>query len=137
MGKKLKPIFCILDMQHLCSKDFIKPCSYNEETKNQLWMSEIADSHDIWCSCNTPFAHLLASIFPPGHQDRCKSIQEILERDYKQLCHSGGTEERNLGMALALEEDGEGDGQKEEKEEYIKDEELEQLIAAGEDAATR
>ncbi|BAF76100.1 hypothetical protein [Torque teno midi virus 8] len=106
-------------MQHLCSKDFIKPCKYNEETKNQLWMSELADSHDIWCSCDTPFAHLLASIFPPGHQDRGKTIQDILERDYKQLCHSGGPAERSHGILTGTatgadikEEDGlEGDAE--------------------------
>lgn len=101
-----------------------------------MWMSEIADSHDIWCSCDTPFSHLLASIFPPGHTDRNLSIQEILTRDYQQ-CHSGGEEERGLGMAGGLEEGGQNLGIKEEEEEYIKDEELENLIAAGEDAGTR
>lgn len=102
-----------------------------------MWMSEISDSHDIWCGCDTPFSHLLASIFPPDHTDRNLTIQQILTRDYQQ-CHSGGHGERGLGMAGGLEEGDKDLGIKEEEEEeYIKDEELENLIAAGEDAGTR
>ncbi len=86
-------------MQNLSSSDFFHPTHYNTETKNQLWMSVIADTHDAICNCNGPFAHLLASIFPPGHQDRNRTITEILQRDYKETCHSGGTEERNSGEA--------------------------------------
>jgi len=97
-------------------------------------MSQIADAHDNFCGCDTPFAHLLASIFPPGHRDRTLSIEQILERDYKQ-CHSGGDAEENLGLAAGaaakqLTEEEEGD-------HFIKDEELENLIVAGEDATGR
>lgn len=60
-------------------------------------MSIIADGHDNICNCPCPFAHLLASIFPPGHQDRNKTIDQILTRDYLQLCHSGGEGEENHG----------------------------------------
>lgn len=123
-------------MQALSCIDYYKKSTYNAETKNQLWMSNIADSHDIFCSCNTPFAHLLASIFPPGHQDRNLTIQQILERDYKE-CHSGGEEEEKIGMALDLGGHGDAAGEENQEENYIKDEELEGLIAAGEDVATR
>ncbi len=121
----------------LSTKDFYKKTKYNAETKNQLWCSIIADSHDGYCGCETPFAHLLACIFPPGHKDRDLTINQILERDYKQICLSGGGEEESHGMAGGLPEEGDAPGVKEEEEEYIKDEELENLIAAGEDAGTR
>lgn len=113
------------------SSDFIKKTKYNSDTKNQLWCSVIADSHDIWCGCPTPFAHLLSSIFPPGHRDRKLSIDEILRRDYLE-CHSTGKEGEGHGMepctaAAAVA----GDGPKKE-EGYVEDAELEELIKAGE-----
>lgn len=115
-------------MQNLTFKDFYKACPYNEETKNQMWMSSIADTHDSWCNCDTPFAHLLASIFPPGHGDRLLSIQQILERDYKQRCLSGGADAENTGLAAASGAVGQ-DGIKEE-EDLIPADELEDLLAA-------
>lgn len=121
-------------MQNLSSEDFYKPCKWNSQTKTQVWMSEIADAHDNFCGCHTPFAHLLASIFPPGHRDRPLSIEQILNRDYQE-CHSGGDAEENLGLAA-----GAADAPHTEEEEgdhFIKDEELERLIAAGEDATGR
>lgn len=122
-------------MQHLSAKDFFKPTPYNQDTKNQIWMSQIADSHDNICDCKSPFAHLLASIFPPGHKDRDSTINQILLRDYTELCRSGGAEEEGPGLGTG------GEGIKEEKplllegEDFIKDEELEELIKLGEDAA--
>ena len=86
-------------MQNLSSTDFFVRTTYNNETLTQLWMSQIADSHDSICKCDCPFAHMLASIFPPGHQDRNLTIEQILQRDYKETCHSGGQEEENPGMA--------------------------------------
>jgi len=118
-------------MNNLTAKDFYKPTKYNPETLNQIWMSEIADSHDIWCDCCGPFAHLLASIFPPGHQDRDKTINQILQRDYKQ-CLSGGPEERSHGGAGG--DIKEEQPQEEREEGFIEDHELENLIDAAEDA---
>ncbi len=46
-------------------------------------------------------------------------------------------EERDTGGHARIDFKEEKDGQKEEEKEYIKDEELTQLIAAAEDAATR
>lgn len=77
---------------------FYKPTPYNGCTKNQMWMSCIADSHDIHCGCEQPFAHLLDSIFPKDHKDRHLTIDQIIERD-KKLCLSGGTEDEDHGMA--------------------------------------
>nr|UHS18239.1 MAG: hypothetical protein [Gammatorquevirus sp.] len=86
-------------MNNLTAIDFYKPPPYNTETLNQIWMSQISDSHDIWCNCNGPFAHLLASIFPPGHKDRDLTVSQIIKRDYKQSCLSGGKEEEGPGLA--------------------------------------
>lgn len=91
-------------------------------------MSEIADSHDIWCNCNGPFAHLLASIFPPGHQDRDHTINYILKRDFKQ-CLSTGNAAADPGGAA-------GDIEKEDlqpikgENEDSQDAELDALMAA-------
>ncbi len=53
----------------------------------------------VTVAVKTPFAHLLASIFPPGHKDRDLTVNQILNRDYKELCLSGGKEEKSHGMA--------------------------------------
>lgn len=121
-------------MQNLSSKDFFQACKWNPETKTQVWMSQIADAHDNICGCPTPFAHLLSSIFPPGHKDRGLSIDQILQRDYQE-CHSGGDVERSPGTAAGAA--GEQHTEEEEGDHFIKDEELEKLIAAGEDATGR
>jgi len=124
-------------MNTLCSQDFFKPTKYNNETKNQLWMSVLADTHDCICCCDTPFAHLLASIFPPDHRDRQLTIQEIIERDYKE-CHFGGKEERSGGgEGAAAASTSAGPPKENIKEEEITDEELSRLIAAAEDAQKR
>lgn len=119
-------------MSHLCPADFYHKTKYNLDTLNQIWMSNIADSHDSFCDCPTPFGHLLSSIFPPGHKDRLLTINQILERDYKEKCHSGGGEEKSHGMAP----EGAGPSEnikQEEEEKDIPEEELENLIAAAEE----
>lgn len=124
-------------MQALNSTDYYKPSPYNAETKNQLWMSNIADSHDIFCSCDTPFAHLLASIFPPGHQDRNLSIQQILERDYQQ-CHSGGKEGESHGLAGGPDTERDEEPTTNQREGgFVEDEEITELLAAADDAMAR
>lgn len=115
----------------LSHKDFARKTKYNTDTQNQIWMSNIADSHDCWCDCPTPFAHLLSSIFPPGHQDRDKTITQILERDYKELCHSGGKEESAGGVAATATA---VDPPEEKEEDYIEDKDLEDLLDAAKDA---
>lgn len=119
----------------LSHKDFASKTKYNIDTQNQIWMSNIADSHDCWCDCPTPFAHLLSSIFPPGHRDRDKTIQQILERDYKEKCRSGGEEEKSHGMA-DLGAAGDLQNIKGEDEEF-QGEELERLLAAADAENTR
>lgn len=122
-------------MQNLGAQDFYQETHFNPETKNQIWMSQIADSHDNICCCSHPFAHLISSIFPPGHKDRGLTIDQILTRDFKEKCLSGGDAGGSPGLA-----DGRGGGDlpdiKGEEEEYPEDE-VEKLIAAAEGAATR
>lgn len=126
----------VLQMQNLSADDFFHPTTFNNSTKNQLWMSIIADSHDSICDCWHPFAHMLASIFPPGHSDRNKTIEEILHRDYQEKqCHSGGRDGGGHGLAGGEEREG-LPGIKAEEEDYP-EEEVEKLIAAAESAATR
>ncbi len=99
-------------------------------------MSGIADSHDSWCNCDTPFAHLLASIFPPGHTDRTRTIQEILTRDFRQQCLSGGADAKNSGTAADIDA-ATALQLKEEKQDMSEEENVEDLLAAIEDAEGR
>ncbi len=97
----------------------------------------IADGHDCICNCNSPFGHLLASIFPPGHQDRDLTIEAIINRDIQE-CLSGGRGERDGGEGAA---DNSTKGNKpvkeEDQEEDFTKEDIEELIAAAEDASKR
>ena len=123
-------------MSHIQAKDFYKPTPYNQDTKNQIWLSQIGDSHDNFCHCNTPFAHLLASIFPVGHKDRTLTIDQILLRDYRQLCLSGGEDAEGTGGA-ATEIKEEQDGQKEEEDDQDIEEKLDALLAEAAENAER
>lgn len=117
----------------LSAKDFFKPTHYNNTTKDQLWCSIIADSHDTNCGCNWPFAHLLSLIFPPGHKDRDLTINQILERDYKELCHTFTGEEETGGLEKGLTTEDPIKREKEEEEKepgYIEDKDLTDLLAA-------
>jgi len=119
-------------MSKIQAKDFYNPTPFNEETKNQIWMSQIADAHDNICYCNHPFAHLLANIFPVGHKDRDLTINQILLRDYQEKCLSGGAAEESGGGAAA----GTGGGFKGIKEESqepdLPGDEIEELLTAAE-----
>ena len=100
-------------------------------------MSVIADSHDIYCRCQTPFAHLLQSIFPEGHRDRNKTVEEIIQRD-KQECHSGGEEEESPGLADGRDTPEKEDTTTNQREEgFVEDEEITELLAAADDAMAR
>ncbi len=104
-----------------------------------MWMSSIADSHDSWCHCDTPFAHLLASIFPPGHRDRILSIQQILDRDYSERCLSGGADAEDSGMAAskAVEETNGIKQEDKEGEDSMPEGDVEDLLNAVADAEKR
>lgn len=122
-------------MQNLSAKDFFVATPFNLETKNQIWMSQIADSHDNICYCNHPFAHLLACIFPPGHQDRNLTINQILERDYTEKCRGGGDADASGSPAAGASGTGGGfKGPKlEEEEKELPIDEIEDLLDAAAD----
>ncbi len=89
--------------------------------------------------CDCPFAHLLDSIFPPGHTDRNKPVNYIIQRDYQQ-CPSGGVEDENHGLQLGdsaatIAADA-GTPIKEENQD-IPDADLAALLAAAEEENTR
>lgn len=106
---------------------FHKPCTYNNETTQQMWLSTIGDFHDSICSCQLPFAHLLDCIFPEGHKDRDLKVKHIIERDFKECQAFGGTAEENLGLAETFAAAGDlGEGE----ENYIKDEDLTGILDA-------
>lgn len=121
-------------MQNISAEDFYKPTPYNQVTKNQIWMSQIQDSHDNFCNCHHPYAHLLASIFPPGHKDRDITVQQILERDYTQRCLSGGDGGESFG-GIIKEETGEGDHTGGEGKDSQEDKEIDELLIAAANAA--
>lgn len=123
-------------MQNICAKDFYKQTPYNFETKNQLWCTIVGDAHDNFCGCHRPFAHLLASIFPPGHTDRDLSINQILARDYTEKCLSGGGGETSIGEATEGPSTKERNTTEEEREE-LTEEAIEELISAIDDAEQR
>lgn len=115
-----------------------KPTKYNNETKQQLWMSVFQDTHDSICECTTGFAHALDLMFPEGHKDRNLTVAQIITRDTA-LWHSGGTGETSHGLADG-ETKPEEDTTKqpvEENEDSLADEDIEELIAAADDAITR
>ncbi len=99
-------------------------------------MSVLTDSHDSMCGCTSPIAHMLSVIFPKGHKDLNKTVQEIIDRELKaQQCLFTGKEERDGG-------DGEGETIEEkiirdQEEEGLLEDNIEDLIAAAEDAERR
>lgn len=122
-------------MSKIQGKDFFTPTPFNQETKAQIWMSQIGDSHDNICCCDHPFAHLLANIFPVGHKDRTLTINQILLRDYKQKCLSGGDAAESRGSAGTA--GGFKEIKEEDHEEDLLEDEISALIAAAEDVDTR
>lgn len=100
---------------NICSRDFFNKTVYNSETLEQLWMSALNDTHEMICGCNHPFAHLFSILFPIGHSDRNKTIDQILNRDFKEKCRGGGLAgdayglvETAIDAAAGLKEEKEG-----------------------------
>lgn len=99
-----------------------------------MWMSIIGDAHDSICSCQHTFAHLLSCIFPLGHSDRDKTINFILQRDYREKCLAigGGDAEHGGEGNPGTREKEEADFATPNKEE---DDQLAELLAAAEENA--
>lgn len=72
---------------------FFEPPSYNLDGRQTLWIECCTNSHDTWCGCNYPVAHLLNCLLPPGHKDRKLTVQELIEKAYNKKWPSGGNAE--------------------------------------------
>lgn len=109
--------------------NFFRKTTFNQETLEQLWLSQINDTHDSICNCTRPFIHLLAILFTEEHKDRHLSIHNIITREFKEhQCLFGGDADKNIGMALAA---GIPEEEKPTKEkEDLTEEDIEELIAA-------
>lgn len=108
---------------------FFEPPTYNLDSKQQIWIDGIINSHDIWCGCDSPIAHMLNHLLPPGHKDRYKTVDEIITEAYKQKWPFGGTEETGGINPEEGATEG-GNTTKENQEEDYTEEEIEQLLAA-------
>lgn len=120
----------------ISAEDFYIDTPFNRVTKQQIWMSQIADGHDNICHCHRPFAHLLANIFPPGHKDRDLTINQILARDLSETCHSGGEGEERTGGATGSNTAATTGIKEEGDAEYPRDE-IEDLLRAADEEKER
>ena len=112
---------------------FFEPPKYNCTGRNQLWIDACLFAHDSWCGCNTPIAHFIDSVLPTGHKDRDLTVEEILSRDLKEKCHSGGPEERNGGAVVAFATETEEGPTNEELEKLFSEDAIQDLINAAAD----
>ena len=120
--------------------NFYTPTPFNSTTKEQLWLSQLTDSHDTWCGCVRPISHLLSLLFTEEHKDRHLTIHQIIVREHK--AHTkwlstgieegagGGDQEEEPTAAEPTE-------RKEDKEEDLTEEAIEDLIRAADDAEQR
>lgn len=109
--------------------NFFRKTTFNQATLEQLWLSQINDTHDSICNCTRPFIHLLALLFTEEHKDRHLTIHNIITREFNQhKCLFGGDADKNIGMAIAAGISGE-EKPTEEKED-LTEEDIEELIAA-------
>lgn len=107
---------------------FFSAPKYNHIGRQQLWINACIFSHDAWCGCDCPIAHLIDSLLPIGHKDRDLTVKEILSRDYQVRCRSGGQEEESGGPGEDLPtEEGPTN---EELEEIFTENALEELLDA-------
>lgn len=115
----------------MSKSNFFQPPQYNSYGREQLWIDVFTLSHDTWCGCNHPLAHLIDRVLPPGHKDRDLTISEILSRDLASTCHFGGGAETSGGPATDL--NTEEDPTNEELEKLFSEDAINELL----DAAAR
>lgn len=102
-------------------------------------MSAMNDTHDTFCGCCKPIAHLLYNLFPEGHADLDLTIRQILKRESENPpWHFGGKEEESGGGeapgAATTEKDTNQNIEEKDSEEK---EDIENLIAAFQNAERR
>nr|UHS18291.1 MAG: hypothetical protein [Gammatorquevirus sp.] len=109
---------------------FFQPPLYNHIGRNQLWIDACIFAHDCWCGCNHPIAHFIDSVLPSGHKDRDLTINEILSRDLKETCPSGGTVAKSGGDAAAFATEEENQISNAELEEIFTEDAINELLDA-------
>lgn len=111
---------------------YFKPPAYNALGRQQLWIDGCINSHDTWCGCDKPLAHLLGALLPPGHKDRDLTVQEILLRDLEYPpCPSGGLEgAAGTQAAAATPQDTEENTNLEDLEKYFTEDAIGDLLNA-------
>lgn len=107
---------------------FFEPPNYNLEGRQQLWIDGIFTSHDTWCGCHHPLAHLLDSLLPPDHKDRKTTVDELINRSYKTKWHTSSGDAETA--TTTQEGDGEENIDQEELENVFGDAAIEDLLAA-------
>ena len=119
--------------------NFFRKPEYNPDTCASLWTSSITDSHDSFCGCTKPIAHLLQLIFPEGHKDLDLTIRQIIKRELEdQKCLFGGPDARSGGeVAAGPSTNVDSTIKREDPEEDFTKENIEELIAAAEKASER
>lgn len=117
---------------------FYRPTPYSAETKQQIWSTIITDAHDMHCGCTEPISHLINDLIPPDHPDRHLTVDQLIKKNYRrQICLFGGTEEKDGGEADADHTTEKDTKQKEEDPEGLTEQNIEELIAATDDAERR
>lgn len=119
---------------------FYRRTPYNKETQEQIWNTIFTDSHDAFCGCCQPLAHLLSNLIPPDHKFRHWTVDQIINRELLQnKCLFGGKEEASGGEAVAGPSTREDHTTKTdvEEEEHLTEDAIEQLISAVDDAEQR
>ncbi len=117
---------------------FYRPTPYSAETKQQIWTTIITDAHDMHCGCTEPISHLLNDLVPPDHPDRHITIDQLVKKNYRrQLCLFGGKEEKSSGEADGGPSTEENTKQPDAEGEDLTEQNIEELIAAADDAERR
>lgn len=115
---------------------FFEPPNYNLDGRQHLWVECCTNSHDTWCGCNYPAAHLLACLLPVGHKDRQLTVQQVIEKAFTHKWPSGGNEEEGGGEEQAPEEAEEKEPTIEDLEDAFGEGAIDELLAAAADDVT-
>lgn len=108
---------------------FFEPPKYNLEGRQQLWVDGCLFSHDSWCGCAHPAAHLLHCLLPTGHKDRNLSVEALIKKAYNTKWHSGGGTEEESGILATDTENRDAENINPE-EDAFGDAALDELLAA-------
>lgn len=116
---------------------FFEPPSYNLDGRQQLWIDTCTNSHDTWCGCNYPTAHLLNCLLPPGHPDRQLTVHQLIEKALTTKWPSGGTGAAAGGTTISQDTEEEPEDTEDPEGDFGDDAINELLAAAAADVEPR